>query len=203
MWGRRESKTILWLATSLSFQQRLYLLACPWPSIQALPVYQISSELIPTHLFSLTLLTHTSLVLITSFTLTPKFILAVFNLSSQPQTPETFPWKSHKLLVSPPSPISLPVFLNFVKYNHHPLSCSSQKTESFWHLVSDLLTLCQLQFPSVPFSSSALLIPQDRLPPFFAGVSLSPLDHFGHLLSIIQTILSKVEIRSFHFFCDV
>lgn len=64
----------------------------------------------PNSSFSLTLLTHTSLVSIISFTLTPKFILAVLDLSSQPQTPETFPWKSHKILVSPPSPISLPVF---------------------------------------------------------------------------------------------
>lgn len=51
-WGRRESKIILWLATSLSSQSLLHLLA-----IQALPVCQVSSELIPA-VFSHLLFSH-------------------------------------------------------------------------------------------------------------------------------------------------
>lgn len=55
-WGRRESKIILWLATSLSSQPLLYLASHflslpatspPSPSIQALLLCQVSSELIP------------------------------------------------------------------------------------------------------------------------------------------------------------
>lgn len=76
---------------------------------------QISSELILTYLFSLFSLT--SLVSITkSMLITPKFILAVLDLSSHLQISGISTWKSHKLFISLPGLNFSPSVLILGKY---------------------------------------------------------------------------------------
>lgn len=126
-WGRRESKIILWLATSLSSQSLLHLLFLPSRPSLSVRFPQSLSQL-----SFLTCSSHIPLVSVTSSVLTSlKFILAVLDCSSLPLIPDISTRKSHKLVVFPYYSYFCFSFLNLGKYNCHPLSCSSWSPENF------------------------------------------------------------------------
>lgn len=140
----------------------------------------------PSCLFSPALLTLTSLVSMTSSVLTSlKFILAVLDRSSLPQTPDISTWKSHKLSSSHTTYISVSV--SWIWADIIVILSAAQAgplriflTPCLWPADAQY----KLQLQSVSFSSS-VLIPtlslQNRLPTF-SGLSHSLHDHFCYYL---------------------
>lgn len=85
----------------------------------------------PSCLFGLALML-TSVVSVTGYVFTtPRFILSLLELSFPPHTLDISAWKSHKPLVFPSYSYFSFSFLSSGKYNHHPLSCSSQSPRIF------------------------------------------------------------------------